>query len=315
MDGGIRYMLFFLILLILMTIGGSYQKTKFVYEYIEQPLIEEVPLSRTLERPKLEVISGETNAHKPADELIVMTFNICHGVNREGEESLDLLSDVIRDTGAQIIALQEVDSFMPRSGFKDQARIIAESLGYYYVFGETISILGVKYGNAILSQFPILEHENIKLPGSHIETRGLLSAVIDIEGDMCEVYTTHLGLNARDREQQIRAINSRIEESIYPFILMGDFNGQPLNEEMKELSPVLSDIAAVTQTESLNTFAYYSDYPNTRIDRIYVSNNIGVIRHYVKDSGISDHLMVLGVVSINIGLKGGLIASTGNNNR
>ena len=45
---------------------------------------------------------------------------------------------------------------MPRSKFKDQAKEIADALGYNYVYGETINILGIQYGNAILVNFLLL---------------------------------------------------------------------------------------------------------------------------------------------------------------
>lgn len=313
MRSKVGHFIIILLLLSLMMMESSYQATKPAFQYRELSLQEQVAISRGTggSRPEM-LFEDKESSH--TDELIVMTFNICHGVNQEGKESLGSIIESIRDTNAHIIGLQEVDRFMPRSGFKDQAKEIAEALGYHYVYGETINILGVKYGNAIISQFPILEHENKKLPGDSMETRGLLSAKIDVEGSSYQVYTTHLGLTARDREQQIRAINISIEQSAESFILMGDFNGEPFNEEMTKLSPIVLDIAVEAQKEDLYTYAFYSDSPNTRIDRIYVSQDIGVLDHYVLESNISDHSMVLGVISINPKTKEGFIAFVGNNN-
>lgn len=314
MRASIRYLFIFLLFLSLVLIEGSNQIVNPTYVYNSLLIEEQVALSRGAISSRPEAIFEDSDT-KDVDELIVMTFNICHGVNREGEESLNSIIESIRDTQAQIIGLQEVDRFMPRSGFKDQAKEIAESLGYYFIYGETINILGVKYGNAIISKFPILEYENIKLPGDSIETRALLRANIDVEGSILKVYTTHLGLNARDRKRQIRAINLTIEQSTQPFILMGDFNGSPANEEIDSLTPMVSDIALETQKENIYTYAFYSDVPNTRIDRIYVSQDIQVIDYYVLESMVSDHSMVLGIISLNPESKEGLIAFVGNNNK
>lgn len=308
-----RLVILLMLFLPLMMIRGSFQDIKPVSFHDQFPLQKQVALSKGVDNLRPE-ISIQDNSHKSVDELIIMTFNICHGVNQQNKESLDLIIESIRKTQAQIIGLQEVDRFMPRSGFKDQAKEIADALGYYYVYGETINILGVKYGNAIISQFPILEHENIGLPGSSVEVRGLLGAKIDVEGSLYQVYTTHLGLNAKDRKQQIQAINLSIEGIKEPLILMGDFNGEPFNEEMAQLSPMIVDMAMETQKENVYTYAFYSDFPNTRIDRIYVSRDIEIIDHFVLESKASDHSMVLGIISIKPRAKEGLIVFVGNNN-
>lgn len=314
MRGGIKFFILGIIFLSLLTIEGSYQASESIFLNSKLLLQNQVAISRGSEMSREETML-EDNQPNGIYELIVMTFNIHHGVNKVGQESLDLIIEAIGDTQAHIIALQEVDRYIPRSGYKDQAKEIANALGYYYVYGETINVLGIKYGNAIISKFPILEYENKKLPGDSIETRGLLSAKIDVEGNLFQVYTTHLGLSAKDRERQIKSINAYLEHSTIPFVLMGDFNCEPFSEEITEISSILTDIAIETQKDELYTYAFYSDVPNTRVDRIYVSPYIDVIDHYVIDSEISDHSMVLGVISINPKIREGLIAFAGNNNK
>jgi len=231
-------------------------------------------------------------------ELRLLTFNIRHGVDENGIEGLDSIIKSIKETGAEIIALQEVDKFMPRSGFKDQAKEIAEALGYNYVYGETINLLGIKYGNAILSTFPIIQHENMKLYSKGIETRGLLKAVVDVNGILYNVYTTHLGLNSDERIRQIEQINQVIEEDSGYVILMGDFNEEPNTNTMQEISDRLLDSAKhIDNGDEYYTYAFYSDKPNTRIDRIYVDKEITVNDHYVIEEQISDHCMVMAVIS------------------
>lgn len=232
-------------------------------------------------------------------ELRLLTFNIRHGVNEKGEESLDSIIRSIKETKAEIIALQEVDRFMLRSGFKDQAKEIARALGYKYVYGETINLLGIKYGNAILSAYPIIEHENNKLYSKEIESRGLLKAVIDVDGVLYNVYTTHLGLNSEERIKQVEQINQIIEkDGADRIILMGDFNEEPYTTTMQQLSSMLVDSTEWIDGDiEFYTYAFYSDKPNTRIDRIYVGQNIEIQDHYVIESEISDHCMVVAIIS------------------
>lgn|GEM_PF-634285 len=248
--------------------------------------------SKMLDPPSV----SDSLEEKPAG-IKVMTFNIHHGVDLNGKEQLQSLIQEIKDSAAEIIALQEVDKHMPRSGFKDQAKEIAQSLGFYYVYGETINILGVKYGNALLSRYPILEYENMKLPSKSLETRGLLKAKLDVDGAGLNIFTTHLGLDSEERKMQIAVINEEIGTIEKDLILMGDFNGQPSNIEMAELAPDMADTAVVLGKEHLNTYAFYSEEPNTRIDRIYISKDLEVTDHTVTESSVSDHLMVMAVIS------------------
>ena len=73
--------------------------------------------------------------------ILVMSFNIRHGVDHTGKESLDSIIDEIKAYKPQIIALQ-VDCRMPRSRFRNQAKIIADALGYNYIYGDTINFMG-----------------------------------------------------------------------------------------------------------------------------------------------------------------------------
>jgi endonuclease/exonuclease/phosphatase family metal-dependent hydrolase len=260
---------------------------------------------------KREEVNQTTSQHtaipKEDKEVLLMTFNIRHGVDGDGNESLNSIIEEIKNSDAQIIALQEVDRYMPRSGFKDQAKEIAMALGFDYVYGETINVLGVKYGNAIISAYPILEHENLKLPSNSLEGRGLLKAKVDINGHICNILTTHLGLNNDERYKQVQAVNKIIEDIDPPIIMMGDFNGEPHNREMKSISGKVMDTAVTKEKDDLYTYAFYCDVPNTRIDRIYASEEIDVKDHYVAPSKSSDHLMVYALVLFNEGKKEGIV--------
>ncbi|MGG4342090.1 endonuclease/exonuclease/phosphatase family protein [Paenibacillus lautus] len=60
----------------------------------------------------------------------VMSYNIHHGVGLDEQLSLQRIAEVIRDSGAEIVVLQEVDRFYgERSDFQDQAKELAGLLG------------------------------------------------------------------------------------------------------------------------------------------------------------------------------------------
>jgi len=182
---------------------------------------------------------------------------------------------------------------MPRSGFKDQAKAIAEALGYNYVYGSNINVLGVQYGNAFLSKYPIIEKNNHRLPRELMEPRGVLGVTIDIMNNPFHVFVTHLGLNASEREKQVTAINDMLAEKEGPVILMGDFNNQGDSEEMLKLDSRMVDSALALGKNDLNTYSFHSEESNVRVDRIYTSEDIELKDHEVLPSKVSDHRRVI----------------------
>ncbi len=62
--------------------------------------------------------------------LRLVTWNICSGRTRAGDRfDLDLTLAALRSLDADVVALQEVDRFLPRSGNVDQAGALAAALG------------------------------------------------------------------------------------------------------------------------------------------------------------------------------------------
>lgn len=58
-----------------------------------------------------------------------MTFNLHHGVGIDGRLDLDRVVALVEATGADVVALQEVDSRLgPRSAFVDQPLWLARRL-------------------------------------------------------------------------------------------------------------------------------------------------------------------------------------------
>lgn len=155
--------------------------------------------------------------------LKVMTYNIRHGRGMDNKVNLDRVADDIRKSQADIVALQEVDRFNFRSGFKDQAKLLADRLNMHWCFATSMRWGFMQYGNAILSRFPIEQSEVYTLPGTK-ERRTLLKAVIRIGDERVVVYTTHLGVDLQERELQLPIIADILKEDEGPSIFMGDLN-------------------------------------------------------------------------------------------
>lgn len=151
----------------------------------------------------------------------VATFNIRHGLGVDGRLDLDRTASVIRRIDPQLIALQELDRGLDRSGRTDQPSAIEEATGLAVRFRPTVARPGGgEYGIALAST-ESLEVDFLKLPRRHDEeARGAL--VARWHGIL--VVATHLSTFRAARRMQVRALASSIEGHDGPVLLLGDLN-------------------------------------------------------------------------------------------
>ncbi|MBA3654549.1 MAG: endonuclease, partial [Actinobacteria bacterium] len=100
--------------------------------------------------------------------LRVATFNIQHGRGPDGGVDAGALAVACATLDADVLALQEVDVDVPRSGRVDEAALVADATGMGVAFGPTLAIEGGLYGNALLSrdQLHDVEHVSLPVPGT-----------------------------------------------------------------------------------------------------------------------------------------------------
>jgi endonuclease/exonuclease/phosphatase family metal-dependent hydrolase len=99
-------------------------------------------------------------------KLRVMTYNIRWGMGVDGKFSLERIAGVIRESGADLVGLQEVERGSPRSRFRDEPCVIARELGMHVAFGGNLRLGSWQFGNALLSRFPLQAWRNVPLPAS-----------------------------------------------------------------------------------------------------------------------------------------------------
>jgi endonuclease/exonuclease/phosphatase family metal-dependent hydrolase len=85
------------------------------------------------------------------------------------------------------------------------------------------------YGNALLSRFPIVSHENEDVSDHRFERRGLLHTVVKVPGWRRNLHCVcvHLSLHEGGRRRQLEALRARLEDLVErdaPLIIAGDFN-------------------------------------------------------------------------------------------
>ncbi len=238
--------------------------------------------------------------------LRVMTWNIHHGEGTDKKVDVDRIAKVILREKPDVVALQEIDRGVERSGKIDIITRLADLTDMTYAFGKTIDYQGGEYGNAFLTRFPILEERNRRFrliqPG---EQRGLLQLILDVRGEEVVVANTHLESSSNDsaRASSIGELRTTLRGySPRPVVVCGDFNDEPESRVMTELKKDYADSwATLGRGEG---FTFPSDAPKRRIDYVLVLNNskpdsafaavqLRPLSARVLQSSASDHLPLL----------------------
>ncbi len=174
-------------------------------------------------------------ADENRNRVTILSYNIHHAEGMDRKLDLDRIAAIIRDSGADVAAIQEVDKGTTRSQMVDQPAELARRSGLeHFVFGKTIDYQGGDYGNLVLSRFPIQSSRIHRFPNTAAaEQRGAVEAEIAPPGGQhFRLFATHLDFGRSsdsefDRQEAIRMVNSRVELSGQPAVFAGDFNCTP----------------------------------------------------------------------------------------
>lgn len=211
--------------------------------------------------------------------LSIMTYNIWFDSQNWPDRFAHMLSE-IRDLDPDIIGLQEV---IQRANLDNQAQMIADSLGYYYYFSSVDPpSSSTRFGNAILSRFPI-EESNWRALQPLSDYRTAAHIRINVEGNAIDLYNTHLhntAANAHIREEQIIDLLDFIQQtSAGDFVFVtGDFNANPDWDEMDLMYADFQDVYPVFHENHLDpqhgTLNYHLGHQQRRIDYIFFNKDI-----------------------------------------
>ena len=209
-----------------------------------------------------------------------------------------LIFQELRSLIPDIMCLQEVWVEEDES----QAKKIADEFGYFYTYKESFEFDGVKFGNAIISKYKIVNYSSkffTEVPGKD-EKKLFIHAEIDYKDTILNIICTHL--NYKYEHQQVRQNQvtelmdyiSKLKNSEFPFILCGDFNADPISDEIRTITGhkqpvsdvVLRDAWMITNPDDIgftwsndNHWAARTLEYNRRIDYIFIgkpgSNGIG----------------------------------------
>lgn len=165
------------------------------------------------------------------ERVRVVAYNIHHGEGMDEVLDLERIAALIQDLEPDLVALQEVDRKVERTGFVDQAAVLAELTGMAYEFGAFMPYQGGDYGMAVLSRWPVVVATNHRLPDGD-EPRSALGVRVrsPTSGRELEFVGIHLYRTAEERLAQARQLADVYEGVDVPVILAGDFNSTPESE-------------------------------------------------------------------------------------
>ncbi|WP_105430723.1 MULTISPECIES: endonuclease/exonuclease/phosphatase family protein [Neorhizobium] len=241
--------------------------------------------------------AGTHEGRERGHGMLIASYNVHKCVGIDGRFDPGRTSHVIREIGADVIALQEADSrFGERRGLLDLAWMERET-GLFPVPVSGVAKAHGWHGNVILFREGLVRDvHQVKLPG--LEPRGALITELELkDGSAFRIIAAHLGLLNRSRQQQARMIldilRSRDEQ---PTVLMGDLNEWRLGDRssLNTLATVFGLPAAVP--------SFPSRLPVLALDRI-MANQPGLIDAVeTHDSPLarlaSDHLPIKAVVKL-----------------
>lgn len=244
----------------------------------------ESALEDPLEKPRQQAAVPDLNPWP----VTIATYNIHGAVGADGRFLPERIADVLREFDADIIALQEVP--LGGTDWPDVLQLLQQATGFISVEGPTTHGTKRRYGNAVLSRYPIIATRNIDLSFGSREPRGALDADINCHGHPLRVVATHLGLRPAERRAQIQTLLEAFDTDRMPVILLGDINewfawGRTLR-------------ALVSHFESVpapRTFP--SRWPVFALDRIWISPRHRLVHVDVHATPLarvaSDHLPLI----------------------
>lgn len=242
-------------------------------------------------------------------DFSVLSYNIHRGQNAQEKYNLGKIVKTIKDSGAQIAGLNEVDrNWSDRSKCEDQTQILPEKLQMASVFGASLDEPSInegglwrQYGNLLLCRYPILESKvekmyikddpEIEYDGMReTEPRSIIEAKLNLSGQAVWVLCTHLAAHdSKERLRQIAKIEKMLSLCDGPLILIGDLNASPDSEELARLRKLLGD---PSEGKGLVT----KPDEKRQIDYILV-RDFTVSEIKVLESDASDHLPLLARLS------------------
>lgn len=227
----------------------------------------------------------------------VATYNIHKGRGMDGRIRPHRIAQVLRELGADIIALQEVVSLSGGRREQNQAQYLADAVGFQFRIGETRKLRGAAYGNVVLSRFPLRQVQVYDLTASRREARGCIRCDLEVSsGKLVHLFNVHLGTGYLERRRQAQMLMSRellrSPTLKHPRLVIGDFNEWTRGLVSRSLQHEFESVDIELHLQRKST--YPGVLPLMHLDHMYFDRTLVLEQFLLHRSRIalmaSDHL-------------------------
>jgi endonuclease/exonuclease/phosphatase family metal-dependent hydrolase len=247
--------------------------------------------------------------------LTVLTLNLAHGrkdalnqvfLSREAVESnLVEVAALLRDAGADVVALQEADGPSRWSGGFDHVATIAAQANYpWQSRGSHAKTWLFDYGTALLSRVPFTDHlDHAFRPSPPSMTKGLTLGQLAWRPDPeagpihVDIVSVHLDFSRGGvRKQQVAEMAAVLSDRTNPMVVLGDFNS-----DWSSNDSVVTELARRCGMQVYRPMAGdLATYPSSgrRLDWVLISDDLEFLRHEVLPHVVSDHHAVVATVGL-----------------
>lgn len=231
---------------------------------------------------QLSVADDQAQTIEPVSRFTVLTVNTHKGFTALNRRFiLPELREAVRSVSADVVFLQEVHGTHEHHPARysnwpeiPQYEFLADTLWPQFAYGRNAVYPAGDHGNALLSKFQIIRHDNLDVSISGHENRGILHCVLRLPGDGQEVHAicVHLGLRESHRNAQLKLLASRLAElpADAPVVVAGDFNDWRQRADALLKPCGLREVFAEVHGKPARSFP--ARLPALRLDRIYVRN-------------------------------------------
>jgi len=227
-------------------------------------------------------------------DLTIAAYNLRMGYAMDGTFSPVSVAEQIRDSGAQVVLLSELDRGWLLNGGQDQLLILARLLDMEFVFGPAGDQV---WGDAILSSLPLGGASSQKLPKFDSLTGAAMTmATVEFDGEKIQLISTHLQPDTDGEtagQAQVFADQLAKAATQGPVVGGGDLNTEPGSTAWQIL---LGSGAEDVLANMRPAPTWPADSPSQQIDHTFARGLLAANGKVVA-SQLSDHLMVL--VSFN----------------